>query len=73
MKTQFCVLEKDSNRPEQNNRIKEFLADTSFSDRWADDNRIPEHNISDEEWNASHEILRRKRKYSLEYLLEALC
>lgn len=73
MKTQFCVLEKDSNRPEQNNRIKEFLADTSLDDRWSDDNRIPESSISDEEWNASHEILKRKRKYSLEYLLEALC
>ena len=73
MKTQFCVFEKDSSRPEQNNRIKEFLADTGLDSRWSDSNTIPQDKISREDWNLAHERLNMKRKRSLEYLLEALC
>lgn len=73
MKTQFCVFEKDSSRPEQNNRIKEFLADIGLDSRWSDTNIIQQDKILKEEWDLVHEKLKMKRKKSLKYLLEALC
>lgn len=73
MKTQFFVFEKDSTRPEQNNRIKEFLSDTGLDTRWLDKCNIQKNEISEDEWCLAHKNLDIKRKKSLEYLLEALC
>ena len=72
MKRQFFVFEKDASRPEQNNRIKEFLKKVNLEKRWAKDS-INEIKISQKDWENAHKNLTDLRKKSLEYLMEALC
>ncbi|WP_162613183.1 polysaccharide pyruvyl transferase family protein [Lachnoclostridium sp. An169] len=68
--TNFIVLEKDSSRPEQNNRILEFLDVVGLRERWGN---VPQKTeISEKQWNYADRILGKMRQDSLEFLLEAL-
>lgn len=72
LKTPFSVFEKDSSRPEQNNRIKEFLKSVELDSRWMK-NTINCEPITDAEWRNTQKKLKETRQKSLEYLMEALC
>lgn len=68
--TNFVVLEKDANRPEQNNRILEFLKSVGLSDRWGIDSI--DSDITQDEWTQADIALSNLRLESLKYLMEAL-
>lgn len=68
--TQFIVLEKDSRRPEQNNRILEFLDATGLKDRWEQTNS--DNIISKEQWIYADKSLTKMRKESLDWLISKL-
>ena len=61
--TQFIVLEKDSKRPEQNNRILEFLDSTRLRDRW--EQKDTNNNINENQWLQSDRALMEMRKNRL--------
>lgn len=68
--TDFIVLEKDSSRPEQNNRILEFLDAVGLRERWGD---VPQKiEISEKQWSHADRIIETLRQESLDFLLEAL-
>ena len=68
--TNFIVLEKDSSRPEQNNRILEFLDAVGLRERWGN---VPQKTkISEKQWNYADHVIETLRQDSLEFLLEAL-
>lgn len=69
--TDFVVLEKDSSRPEQNNRILEFLDSVGLRERWCCSMSQNE-KISEKKWEYVDQRLENMRKYSLKFLLEAL-
>ncbi|OUP08475.1 polysaccharide pyruvyl transferase family protein [Collinsella sp. An2] len=68
--TDFIVLEKDVSRPEQNNRILEFLKAVGLINRWGA--RELSKPIDPEQWRCADEALLRMRKDSFEFLMEAL-
>ena len=68
--TDFIVLEKDSSRPEQNNRILEFLDAVGLYERWGDVSQKTE--ISEEQWSHADQILENMRQDSLKFLGGAL-
>lgn len=68
--TNFVVLEKDAGRPEQNNRILEFLNAVGLSERWGAASLRCQ--ISAEQWRKADEALLHMRMESFKYLLEAL-
>mgnify|MGYP005790707793 FL=1 len=68
--TSFVVLEKDSNRPEQNNRILEFLKSVGLSGRWGTGSI--DSDITQDEWSQADIALNNMRLESLKYLMEAL-
>ena len=68
--TNFIVLEKDSSRPEQNNRILEFLDAVGLYERWGDVSQKTE--ISEEQWSHADQILENMRQDSLKFLGGAL-
>lgn len=68
--TDFIVLEKDASRPEQNNRILEFLSAVGLSDRWGMGGHP--RSISDRQWKYADEAILSMRKDSYKYLMEAL-
>lgn len=67
----FAVLEKDSSRPEQNNRIKEFLALVGLEECWCPENNQAK-NISEDKWLEVDKKLYRSREESLRWLMEAI-
>lgn len=68
--TNFIVLEKDIERPEQNNRILEFLDAVGLKQRWGKNSlHCP---ISAKQWQKADEALFHMRMASFKYLLEAL-
>lgn len=68
--TNFIVLEKDSSRPEQNNRILEFLDAVGLRERWGN---VPQKTeISEKQWNHADRVIENIRQDSLKFLLEAL-
>lgn len=69
-KKNFVVLEKDVNRPEQNNRILEFLNLVGLESRWGIDGIYT--SISMEQWKYADEIIEMHRRDSFRYLMEAL-
>ena len=69
--TNFVVLEKDSSRPEQNNRILEFLDSVGLREKWC--NTMPQNvEVSEKKWEYVDQKLENMRKCSLSFLLEAL-
>lgn len=68
--TQFIILEKDSQRPEQNNRILEFLEATGLLDRW--EQKDINNSISEEQWLQSDRALIEMRKKSFDWLISNL-
>lgn len=66
----FIVLMKDKNRPEQNNRILEFLNLIGLEERWG----IGSINksINPEQWDKADDVIYNMRKISLEYLIKAM-
>lgn len=68
--TQFIVLEKDSKRPEQNNRILEFLDSTGLIDRW--EQKDINHVINEKQWLQSDRALMKMRKKSFNWLISNL-
>lgn len=68
--TNFVVLEKDSSRPEQNNRILEFLDAVGLRERWGNMSQKVE--ISNEQWDYADRAIEALRRDSLEFLLEAI-
>ena len=67
----FAVLEKDSSRPEQNNRIKELLALVGLEECWCSENNQAK-NISEDKWLEVDKKLYRSREESLRWLMEAI-
>lgn len=68
--TDFVVLEKDSGRPEQNNRILEFLDAVGLTERWETEGH--DRAISAGQWEYADEAILSMRKDSYKYLMEAL-
>lgn len=67
----FVVLEKDSSRPTQNTRIKEFLALAGLDARW--EMEISKFTQIDEnEWKVADKKIDAARQSSLDYLMEAI-
>ena len=66
----FVVLEKDAKRPEQNNRILEFLDLVGLEGRWGLD--YIHESISEKQWENVDRIVEEQRKESFQYLMEAL-
>lgn len=69
--TEFFVFEKDSDRPEQNTRIREFLALANLDNRW-DPTVIETNSIADADWDESDKRIQKKRQESMDYLMGAL-
>lgn len=68
----FIVFEKNSQRPEQNNRIKEFLKLVNLESQWKSSSQeIKDVKISKEQWNMADKALEESRKKSFEFLMEA--
>ena len=69
----FVVLEKDKTRPQQNNRIKEFLKLVGLESRWKFmPQNIEDARIDDKTWNESDKALTKSREISLEYLKKVI-
>lgn len=68
--TDFVVLEKDSDRPEQNNRILEFLDAVGLAERWGMEGH--DKSISPGQWEYADEAILSMRKDSYKYLMEAI-
>ena len=66
----FIVLMKDKNRPEQNNRILEFLNLIGLEERWGIGSINK--NINPEQWAKADDVIYNMRKISLEYLIKAM-
>lgn len=67
----FVVFEKDSNRPAQNTRIKEFLALAGLDERWEMSmNQLT--SIDMDKWKAADARIDVARQKSFDYLMEAL-
>lgn len=69
--TEFFVFEKDSDRPEQNTRIREFLTLANLENRW-DPTVMETNSIVDAEWVESDKRIQKKRQESMDYLMRAL-
>ncbi len=69
----FVVLEKDKTRPEQNNRIREFLSVVGLEDRW---NYIPdsmeEVKIENHRWEQADCNINQTRETSFHFLKKAI-
>lgn len=69
----FVVLEKDKTRPEQNNRIREFLSVVDLEDRW---NYIPdsmeEVKIENHRWEQADCNINQTRETSFHFLKKAI-
>lgn len=69
----FVVLEKDKTRPEQNNRIREFLSVVGLEDRW---NYIPnsmeEVKIENDRWEQADYNINQTREASFNFLKKAI-
>lgn len=70
MHVDFAVRQKDASRPEQNNRILEFLDAVGLRDRW--ELRDVSQKISPEQWKRADAAIDEMRRSSLSYLLEVL-
>lgn len=68
---QFYTYEKDAFRPEQNNRIIEFLTMIGLENRWNCPTK-DEINITVEDWKEVDNALSTRRSQSMEYLMEVL-
>lgn len=68
--TPFIVLEKDPMRPEQNNRILEFLDAVGLRNRWKANN--VDTAISEAQWEQADSALSKMRKSSLDWLISNL-
>lgn len=69
--TNFVVFEKDSSRPAQNTRIKEFLALAGLENRW----EMPMSQVTSidtNEWETADEKINIARQNSFDYLMEAI-
>lgn len=67
----FYTYEKDGQRPQQNNRITEYLTMIGLGERWncaADDGKV----ITDDDWKRADDALLKSRIESMEYLMEVL-
>lgn len=69
----FVVLEKDRTRPEQNNRIKEFLKLVGLENRWKFMPKDFKEAVIDEaSWKVADEAITKSRENSFEYLKKAI-